>query len=74
MWGMVENYCPEVKLNPGLLFTKARRAEVNSRLGLSFTKGTIISTIPRIKEQSIFVLYTPFIDFLVCTEPVKSGK
>ena len=62
---MVENYCPEVKLNPGLLFTEA----VNSRPGLSFTEGTIISTIPWIKEQSVFVLYTPFIDFLVCTEP-----
>ena len=42
MRGMVENYCPEVKLNPGLLFTEARRAEVNSRPGLSFTEGTII--------------------------------
>ena len=31
--GMVENYCPEVKLNLGLLFTKARRAEVNSSQG-----------------------------------------
>ena len=40
--GMVENYCPEVKLNPGLLFTEVRRAEVNSRPGLSFTEGTII--------------------------------
>ena len=70
----MENYCPEVKLNPGLVFTEARRAEVNSRPGLSFTEGTIFSTIPRIKEQSIFVLYTPFIDFLVCTEPVNSGK
>ena len=29
MRGMVENYCPEVKLNPGLLFTEARMAEVN---------------------------------------------
>ena len=38
----MENYCPEVKLNPGLLFTEARRAEVNSRPGLSFTEGTII--------------------------------
>ena len=29
---MVKNYCPEVKLNPALLFTEARRAEVNSTL------------------------------------------
>ena len=40
MRGMVENYCPEVNLNPGLLFTEARRAEVNSRPGLSFTEGS----------------------------------
>ena len=38
----MENYCPEVKLNLGLLFTEARRAEVNSRPRLSFTEGTII--------------------------------
>ena len=42
MRGMVENYCPEVKLNPGILFTETRRAEVNSRPGLSVTEGTII--------------------------------
>ena len=36
MKGIVENYCPEVKLNLGLL------AEVNSRPMLSFTEGTII--------------------------------
>ena len=29
---MVENYCPEVKFNLSLLFTEARRAEVNTRL------------------------------------------
>ena len=39
---MVENYCPEVKLNLCLLFTEDRRAEVNSRPMLSFTEGTII--------------------------------
>ena len=33
---------PEVKFNLGLLFTKARRAEVNSRQRLNFTEGTII--------------------------------
>ena len=65
----MENYCPEVKFNLGLLFTEARRAEVNSGPRLHFTEGTIISTMPRIKEQPIFVLYTPFIDFLVRTEP-----
>ena len=41
MRGIVENYCPEVKLKPGLLFTDARSQ----------------------------YLYTPFIDFLVRTEP-----
>ena len=74
MSGMVENYCPEVKLNLGLLFTEARRAEVNSRAMLSFTEGTMISTIPRIKEQSIFVLYTPFIFFFSPYQTVKSEK
>ena len=29
MKGMVENYCPEVKLNLGLLFTEARRLNVS---------------------------------------------
>ena len=29
MRGMVENYCPEVKLNPGLPFTSALQASVN---------------------------------------------
>ena len=65
----MENYCPEVKLNLGLLFTEARRAEVNSRPRLSFTEGTIIFYYSPNKEQSIFVLCTPFIDFLVRTEP-----
>ena len=69
----MENYCPEVKLNPGLLFTEARRAKVNSRPGLSFTEGTIIFYHSP-HEQPIFVLYTPFIDFLARTEPVKSGN
>ena len=32
MKGMVENYCPEVKLNLGLLFTEARRAEVKAKV------------------------------------------
>ena len=59
----MENYCPEVKFNLGLLFTGVRRAEVNRRLRLNFTEGTIIFYIPRIKKRSIFVLYTPFIDF-----------
>ena len=38
----MENYCPEVKLNLGLLFTEAHSAKVNSRPSLSFTEGTII--------------------------------
>ena len=38
----MENYCPEVKFNLCLLFTEARRAEVNSRQRLNFTEGTII--------------------------------
>ena len=42
MSGMVENYCPEVKLKIHLLFTEARRAEVNSRPRLSFIEGTLI--------------------------------
>ena len=77
MRGMVENYCPEVKLNPeaGLLFTEARRAEVNSRPGLSFTEGTIIFYHSPNKKSSQYLFHTPlFIDFLVRTEPVKSGK
>ena len=74
MRGMVENYCPEVKLNHGrLLFTEAHKAKVNSRPGLSFTEGTIIFYHSP-HEQSIFVLYTQFIDFLVRTELLKSGK
>ena len=63
MRGMVENYCPEVKLNLGLLFT------MDSTPRFGFTESTIISTIPLIKEQSIFVLYTPFIDFIAPTKP-----
>ena len=38
----MENNCPEVKLNLGLLFTEACRAKVNSRPRLSFTEGTKI--------------------------------
>ena len=60
---------PKVNFNLGLLFTEARRAEVNSKPRLNFTEGTIIFYISRIKEQSIFALYIPFIDFLVRTEP-----
>ena len=38
--GIVEKIIvPSVKLNPGLLFTSALRASVNSRPGLSFTSG-----------------------------------
>ena len=67
---MVENYCPEVKLNPGLLFTEVRRVKVNSRPGLSFTEGTIIFYHSPNKRAVNTVLYTPFIDFfLVRTEP-----
>ena len=55
---MVENYWPW----GGLLFTSDLRASVNSRPGLNFLEGTVTSTIPQIKEQSIFVLYTPVID------------
>ena len=51
MRGMVENYCAEVKLNPGLLFTGARNS-------------------PK-KGQSIFVLYTPFIDIF---SPYRTRK
>ena len=36
---MVENYCPEVKLNLGLLFTEAHRAEVNSGPRVEFYRG-----------------------------------
>ena len=65
MRGMVENYCPEVKLNPGLLFTEARI------VGQCWVLPRVqkFPTIPRIKEHSIFVLYTPLVDFLVRTEP-----
>ena len=59
MRGMVENNCPEVKLNPGLLFTEARRAEVNNRPGLSFTEGTIIFYHSPNKRAVIFLFYTP---------------
>ena len=38
----MKNYCPEVKLNLGLLFTKACRFKVNSTPRLSFTEGTMI--------------------------------
>ena len=43
--------------------------EENRRPRLNFTEGTIIFYHSPIKEQSIFVLYTPFIDFFVRTEP-----
>ena len=69
MRGMVENYCPEVKLNPGLLFTEARRAEVNSWPGLSFTKGAIIFYHSPNKRAVNICFIHPFIDFLVRTEP-----
>ena len=38
----MENYCPEVKFNLGLLFIEALLASVNSKPRLNFTKGTII--------------------------------
>ena len=38
----MENYCPKVKFNLDLLFTEARRTEVNCRPRLNFIKGTII--------------------------------
>ena len=42
MRGMVENYCPRGEIQPlPILFTEARRAEVNSRQRLNFTEGTI---------------------------------
>ena len=42
---------PEMKFNLGRLFTEAG----SSRPRLNFTEGTIISTIPCIKKQSMFV-------------------
>ena len=55
----MENYCPEVKLNPGLLFTEARRAEANSRPGLSFTEGKVIFYHSPNKKSSQYLFYTP---------------
>ena len=65
----MENYCPEVKFNLGLLFTETRRAEVNSRPKLNFTEDTIIFYHSPNKRAVNIVLYTQFIDFLVRTEP-----
>ena len=39
---------PEVKFNLGLLFTEARRAEVNSRPRLNFTEAVTASS--RVRE------------------------
>ena len=70
---MVENYCPRGEIQPFcLIFTEARawrKADVNSRQRLNFTRGNFLP-FPELKSsQSIFVLYTPFIDFLVHNEP-----
>ena len=70
----MENYCPEVKLNPGLLFTKARRAEVNSRPGLSFTEGSIIFYHSPNKRTVNICFIHPIHRNLARTEPVKSGN
>ena len=53
MKGMVENYCSRGEIQPWP----------------TIHRGPYISTIPRVKEQSMFVLYTPFMDFTVRTEP-----
>ena len=59
----MENYCPEVKVNIGLLFTEARRAEVNSRPRLNFTEGTIIFFNSPNKIAVNICFIHPFIDF-----------
>ena len=74
MRGMVENYCPKVKLNLGLLFTKARRAEVNSRPRLSFTEGTIIFYHSPNKRAVSFCFIHPIHRFFSPYQTVKSSK
>ena len=69
MMGMVENYCSDVKFNLGLLFTKARRAEVISRPRLNSTEGTIIFYHSPNKRAVNICFIHPIHKFLVCTEP-----
>ena len=65
---------PEVKFNLGLLLTEFRRAEVNSKLRLNITQGTIIFYHSLNKRAvSNFVYNTLFIDFW-SVPTVKSGK
>ena len=70
----MENYCPEVKHNLGLLFTEARRAEVNSRPRLSFTEGTIIFYHSPNKRAVNICFIHPIHRFFSPYRTVKSGK
>ena len=70
----MENYCPEVKLNLGLLFAEARRAEVNSRPRLSFTKGTIIFYHSPNKRAVNICFIHPIHRFFSPYRTVKSEK
>ena len=46
----MEKYCPRGEIQPW---------PTNGKPRLNFTEGAILFTISRIKEKSIFVLYTP---------------
>ena len=71
----MENYCPEVnQLNLCLLFTEARRTEVNSRPRLSFTKGTIMFYHSPNKRAVNICFIHPIHRFFSLYRTVKSGK
>ena len=65
---------PEVKFNLSLLFTEARKAEVNSRSRLNFTEGTIILYHSPNKRE-VNICFIPLIHrFFSPYRTVKSGK
>ena len=59
---------------PWLLFTEARRAEVNSRPRLSFTEGTIIFYHSPNKRAVNICFIHPIHRFFSPYQTVKSGK
>ena len=72
MRGMMKTYCPQGKIQPWPTIW----GEVNGRLRLNFTQGTIFSTIPYMKElsSSTLVLYTPFVYLFSQYKTVKFRK
>ena len=64
----IENYCPEVKFNLGLLFTEARRPRLN------FTEGAIIFYHSPTKRAVNICFMHPIHIFFSPYRTVKSGK